>query len=125
MTAPFPHTPTVILLVEDEPLVRMLGTDVLEDAGFLVVEAMDAQDALAQLEAHPEVDILFTDVQMPGELDGVALARIVHDRRPDVRLVIASGRARLEPQDIPDNGRFVPKPYRPDELVGVMREVLA
>src|SRR3712207_270502 len=125
MDAAPPHSPPVVLIVEDEPLVRMLGTDVLEDAGFQVVEAMDAQEALAQLEAHPEVDILFTDVQMPGELDGVALARIVHDRRPDVRLVIASGRTRLEPQEIPDNGRFVPKPYRPDELVGVMREVLS
>jgi CheY-like chemotaxis protein len=125
MNAPFAPHRTVILLVEDEPLVRMLGTDVLEDAGFAVVEAIDAREALEQLEEHPEVRILFTDVQMPGDLDGVALARIVHDLRPDVRLVIASGHARLQPQDLPDNGRFVPKPYRPDELVDVMRDVLS
>jgi CheY-like chemotaxis protein len=125
MNAPFVRPQTVILLVEDEPLVRMLGIDVLEDAGFAVVEAMDAREALEQLEAHPEVRILFTDVQMPGELDGVALARIVHDLRPDVHLVIASGRTRLLPEEIPDNSRFVPKPYRPDELVDVMRDVLS
>lgn len=115
---------TVVLLVEDEPLVRMVGTDVLEDAGYAVVEAVDANEALAQLEAHPEVNILFTDVRMPGELDGVALAHIVHDRRPDVRLVIASGHVRLAPSELPDNGRFVPKPYKPDELVAVMRDVM-
>ncbi len=125
MNASFPPPRAVVLIVEDEPLVRMLGTDVLEDAGFAVVEAVDAREALEQLEAHPEVDILFTDVQMPGEMDGVALARAVHDRRPDVRLVIASGRVRLAPGDIPDSGRFVPKPYRPDELVGIMRDVMS
>lgn len=124
MNAPFRTPAAVILLVEDEPLVRMLGMDVLEEAGFAVVEAVDAREALAQLEAHPEVDILFTDVQMPGDLDGVQLARIVHDQRPDVRLVVASGHARLSADDLPDNGRFVPKPYRPDELVGVMRDVM-
>ncbi len=68
MNASFPPPRTVVLIVEDEPLVRMLGTDVLEDAGFAVVEAVDAREALEQLEAHPEVDILFTDVQMPGEM---------------------------------------------------------
>jgi len=125
MNAPFSSPATVVLLVEDEPLVRMLGTDVLEDAGYRVVEAIDAAQALVQLDAHPEVAVLFTDVQMPGELDGVQLARIVHHRRPDVRLVVASGRTRLSAGDLPDHGRFVPKPYRPDELIEVMRDVLS
>jgi len=111
----------VVLLVEDEPLVRMLGADVLSDAGFIVVEAVDAHEALEQLEAHPEVRVLFTDVKMPGEIDGLDLARLVHAQRPDVGLVIASGHVRLGAGEIPDSGRFVPKPYRPSELVEVIR----
>lgn len=124
MNARFTPPRTVVLFVEDEPLVRMLGTDVLEDAGFGVVEAGTGDEALERLEAHPEVDVLFTDVRMPGSLDGVQLARIVHDRRPDVRLVVASAHARLRAEDLPDNGRFVPKPYRADEIVEIIRDIL-
>ncbi len=124
MNARFPPPRPVVLLVEDEPLLRMLGADVLEDAGFGVVAAGNADEALERLEDHPEVGVLFTDVRMPGSLDGIALARLVHDRRPDVRLVVASGHAQLRSEDLPDNGRFVSKPYRPDELVEAIREAI-
>ncbi len=124
MNARFPPPRPVVLLVEDEPLLRMLGADVLEDAGFGVVAAGNADEALERLEDHPEVGVLFTDVRMPGSLDGIALARLVHDLRPDVRLVVASGHARLRSEDLPDNGRFVSKPYRPDELVEAIREAI-
>ena len=77
-----PCRPAVILLGEDEPLVRMLGVDVLEDAGFAVVEATNAAEALKTLETTPEVRVLFTDVNMPGQMDGLQLARLVHEQRP-------------------------------------------
>jgi CheY-like chemotaxis protein len=93
--------PTVVLLVEDEPLVRMLGVDVLEDAGFTVVEAANASEALRALETRTDVRVLFTDVNMPGELDGLELARVVHQRWPDIRLLIASGQVSQRPKSCP------------------------
>jgi CheY-like chemotaxis protein len=101
----------VVLAVEDEPLLRMYAVDAFEDAGFAVIEAGDAAEALALLGKHPEVSVLFTDIQMPGPLDGMELARQVYERRPDVQIVITSGNIRPSPEEIPDHGSFVPKPY--------------
>ena len=109
--------PTVVLLVEDEPLVRMLGVDVLEDAGFTVVEASNATEALRALETRTDVRVLFTDVNMPGELDGLELARLVHQRWPEIRLLIASGQVFPKPDELPDSGQFVPKPWEPSAVV--------
>ena len=114
----------VVLLVEDEPLVRMFGADVLEEAGFEVVEAVDGDEALAVLEARPDIAVLFTDVNMPGSLDGLDLARVVHARRPDIKLLIASGKVRLGDDDIPNAGRFLPKPYGPDAIVREVRALI-
>ncbi len=107
----------VVLIVEDEPLVRMLGADVLEEAGFEVVEAFNGDEALEVLDARPDVKVLFTDVNMPGSLDGLDLARVVHERRPDIKLLIASGQVRLSDEQIPDAGRFLAKPYAPEAIV--------
>ena len=115
----------VVLLVEDEPFVRELGAMILSDAGYIVIEAANAADALVALEAAPEVELLFTDVQMPGALDGLALARQVHERWPDVRLLVASGRIRPSQDEIPDDGRFIAKPYRLDDLLKQVRELIA
>jgi two-component system, response regulator PdtaR len=115
----------VVLIVEDEPLVRMLGADVLEEAGFEVVEAFNGDEALAVLQARPDINVLFTDVNMPGSLDGLDLARIVHERRPDIKLLIASGQVRLGEDQIPDAGRFLAKPYGPEAIVRHVRELMA
>jgi two-component system, response regulator PdtaR len=115
----------VVLIVEDEPLVRMLGADVLEEAGFEVVEAFNGDEALKVLRARPEINVLFTDVNMPGSLDGLDLARIVHERRPDIKLLIASGQVRLSENQIPDAGRFLAKPYGPEAIVRHVRELMA
>jgi CheY-like chemotaxis protein len=114
----------VILVVEDEPLLRFHAADVLEDEGFAVAEAADADAALEVLEQRSDVQLLFTDVQMPGRLDGMALVRHVHERWPHILLVITSGRARPGISEIPDAGRFLAKPYRPLELVAQMNELL-
>ena len=119
------HERTVVLLVEDEPLVRMFGTDVLEEAGYEVVEAVDGDAALQVLEARSDVHVLFTDVNMPGSLDGLDLARLVHERRPDIKLLIASGQVRLNEEEIPDSGRFLPKPYAPADILREVRGLMA
>jgi CheY-like chemotaxis protein len=109
-------TQPMALVVDDEELLRVYAAGLLEEHGFEVVEASDAASALKALEDHREVRLLFTDIQMPGQLDGMGLAREVHARWPNVLLVIASGRQRPPRADIPDDGRFIEKPYRPNEL---------
>ncbi|ANY84941.1 response regulator receiver protein (plasmid) [Microvirga ossetica] len=102
----------LVLVVEDEPLVRMTAVDELEEAGFPVLEAVNADEALRVLEARSdEVQVQFTDVHMPGSMDGMALAEQVHRRWPHILLLISSGRAQPDPDEIPDHGRFLPKPY--------------
>lgn len=101
----------VVLVVDDEPLIRMYAVDVLEDAGFTVIEAEDAQDALAALDRHPDIRVLFTDINMPGPFDGLDLARKVHERRSDIQLIIVSGKRRLTQDEIPGDGTFFAKPY--------------
>jgi two-component system, response regulator PdtaR len=115
----------VVLIVEDEPLVRMLGADVLEEAGFEVIEAFNGDEALAVLAARPDIAVLFTDVNMPGSLDGLDLARVVHERRPDIKLLIASGQVRLSQDEIPDAGRFLAKPYGPEAIIRHVRELMS
>jgi CheY-like chemotaxis protein len=110
--------PPLVLVVEDEPLMRMTAVDGLEEAGFRVREAMNADEALKILEAHSdEVQVLFTDVHMPSSMDGMALAEEVHRRWPHIRPLISSGRAQPGPDEIPDHGRFLPKPYYGATLV--------
>ncbi len=113
----------VVLFVEDELLVRLFGADMLEGAGFEVIEAANADEALRELESRGDVQVLFTDIHMPGSLDGLELARRVHTRWPAIKLLIASGRVRPDPEEIPDDGRFVPKPYEPKRLVQQIREL--
>lgn len=117
--------PPVVLVVEDEPLVRMTAVDELDEAGFQVLEAANADEALALLEAHSgQVQVLFTDVDMPGSMDGMALAEQVYRRWPHVLLLISSGYARPDPDDIPDHGHFMPKPYRGATLVRHITEMM-
>lgn len=119
------NDPPVVLLVEDELLVRMTAADELEDAGFQVLEAANADVALKVLEARSdEVQVLLTDVHMPGSMDGMELAAQVHTRWLHVRLLISSGYARPAPDEIPDDGRFVPKPYHAATLVRQIQELV-
>jgi two-component system, response regulator PdtaR len=109
-------TPT-ILVVEDEPLVRLVGTLLLADAGFNVIEACNAEEALRVLEASSDVRIVFTDVEMPGALDGFGLARCVHERWPSIGVIVTSGRAEPPRQKTGRNELFVAKPYASSTLM--------
>jgi CheY-like chemotaxis protein len=113
-----------ILVVEDETFVRMVAVDVLAESGATLFEAGDADEALEVLEAHPEIGVLFTDINMPGEMDGMSLARRVHELRPKMGIVVTSGKHRLHDSDLPDHGTFLPKPYRSQQLVQVIRHQL-
>ncbi|HEX2763120.1 MAG TPA: response regulator [Allosphingosinicella sp.] len=99
---------------------RLTAVDVLTDAGFETLEAGDAEEALQLLEQHPEVDVLFTDVNMPGQIDGIALACRAHRARPQLALVVTSGKQRIPDAELPDHGVFLPKPYGASELVRVV-----
>jgi CheY-like chemotaxis protein len=114
-----------VLVVDDEPLVRMYAVDVLSDAGHVVFEAGDANEALALIDAHPEIKVLFTDINMPGPLDGLDLARMVHRRSPGVHLILTSGRPRPLEGAIPDDGRFLPKPYAGETVTRLVAQLLA
>lgn len=112
---------TVVLLVDDEPVIRMVASQGLEDAGFEVIEADCAESALEILKTRADVGVLFTDVNMPGALDGLDLARLVHERWPAIQLVLTSGRGLSVP--VPDDGRFVAKPYSIEEMTEVVTQV--
>ena len=98
----------IVLVAEDETIVRLVANDLLSDAGYRVLEARDGQEALTVLEVHPNVRALFTDVNMPN-LDGLTLARIVRERWPQIGIVITS--ALPLPSGPPDGARFIRKPY--------------
>ena len=113
-----------VLVVEDEELVRTNAVAALQDEGFQVVEACDGDQAMSLIEAGAAVDVLFTDVNMPGQLDGVALAVRVCERRPAVRVIVASGRP-LPRRQLPCEGRFLSKPYRLAQVCDTVRELIA
>jgi two-component system, response regulator PdtaR len=106
----------VVLIVEDEPLVRMLGNDVLTEAGFRVIEAVNATEALVLLEARPDIMVVVSDVELKGE-NGLELARIVRQRWPRVGVILCSGRAFPAPGDLPIAAVFLGKPYSLATLV--------
>ena len=124
-----PHPSTgariVVLLVEDEPLVREIGAALLEDAGYAVIATDGPRAALLALEAGDEIHLLFTDIQMPGDLDGLQLARQVKDRWPTIRLLVTSGRPPQSPDALPPGVRFLPKPYCAAEVLRHVDELMA
>ncbi|GJD77226.1 Blue-light-activated protein [Methylobacterium gregans] len=120
MNAHLPAPSPVVLVVEDESLVRMVAVDILEDEGFTILEAANADEAWAILEGRADIGVLFTDVNMPGMMDGLALATLVAERWPHIRLVITSGRRGFGNSEMPDNGQFVQKPYRQIDLMSAI-----
>jgi CheY-like chemotaxis protein len=119
------NKPAIILLVEDEALVRMLASEILtEEAGYRVIEAVNADEALTLLEARHDVRLIFTDVDMPGSLNGFTLARLMDMRWPEIGIIVTSGHTSPGVGDLPKGARFLPKPYRPSDLINLVQEVL-
>jgi CheY-like chemotaxis protein len=89
----------------------MLAVDVVEDAGFIAVEAKDAQEAILILENRLDIRVMFTDIDMPGSLNGLALAAHVRDRWPPIEIILTSGHAFPLHHELPKGAVFIPKPY--------------
>jgi two-component system, response regulator PdtaR len=104
------------LIVEDQPFVGLVASDILRESGFRTFHAYDANDAAEVLEQHPEIQVLVTDAQLPGETTGIELARQVSRLRPDVQLVVTSAGHDLRPNDVPQGARVLHKPYASGEL---------
>lgn len=102
---------SAVLVVEDEPLIRMDAVDMIEDAGFKTYEASCADEAVAMMERHEDIGALFTDIDMPGTMDGLKLAEYVRNRWPPVMIVIASGAVGMDQASLPGGSSFLPKPY--------------
>ena len=119
-----PNTPTVVLIVEDETLVRKLGVDLFVDAGFVVIEAGTADEALQLLAVNPGVRIVFTDVNMPGSFGGITLAHKIAERWPDIGIIIVSGQNLPQSGLLPIGSRFVRKPYALDAVIKHARELM-
>ncbi len=113
----------LVLVVEDEFLLRMDAADVIAAAGFEVVEAANADEAIEILESRSDITVVFTDIQMPGSMDGLKLARAVRGRWPPIKIIATSGLVNVGDVDLPEGGRFLPKPYSPAQVTGVLREL--
>jgi CheY-like chemotaxis protein len=107
---------TVVLVVEDDILIRMNAADTVRDFGFEVVEAADADEAIKVLEDNPDISVVFTDIQMPGSMDGLRLAAVIRNRWPPVALLVTSGQISPHGGDLPAGVSFLHKPYRPHQL---------
>ena len=114
----------LVLIVEDEILVRLTAVFLLEEAGFGTLEAGSADEAIALLEARKDIQVVFTDINMPGSMDGLRLAHAIRNRWPPVQLVLTSGRLRIRDEDLPERGIFLGKPYAGAELVHAVRSLV-
>src|ERR1700693_1250221 len=109
--------PAVVLVVEDEMLLRMRAVDMVEDAGYTSIEAVDADEAVAILESRSDIALMFTDIQMPGSLDGLKLAHTGRERWPPIKITLVSGQWKPANSDIPAESRFYGKPLEAKEMI--------
>src|SRR3954462_2156972 len=122
-TEPQAIKPTV-LIVEDEMLLRMRAVDIVEDAGFTPLEAVNADDALALLESRSDIELLFTDIQMPGSINGLKLAHAVHERWPSIKIILGSGQVTPGESERPVDSRFFGKPLEMQEMIAELQEMI-
>jgi two-component system, response regulator PdtaR len=111
----------VVLIVEDEALVRMDAIEVIEAAGFDVIEGSDADEILEQ---RSDIHLIFTDIQMPGSMDGLKLAHFVKDRWPPIKIIATSGHTKITENDLPEGSRFLPKPYAAPEIASAIDQLI-
>jgi two-component system, response regulator PdtaR len=113
--------PTVALIVEDEFLVRMLAVDIFTDAGFEAIEAANADEALLILDSRGDIGVIFTDINMPGSIDGLSLAYVVSRRWPSIRIIVTSALRIPGNRALPVGSMFLEKPYQSSHIAGAVR----
>jgi CheY-like chemotaxis protein len=120
-----PPNPATVLVVEDEAFLLFAIADELREVGFAVFEASNADQAIMLLETHQDISILFTDIDMPGSMDGLRLSAAVRDRWPPVKIIVTSGKRRPDSGAMPDGGVFLPKPYAPEKVAATIRALIS
>jgi two-component system, response regulator PdtaR len=115
--------PTV-LIVEDEFIIALGAAELLKDAGYDTVEASNADDAVRVLESGRDIEAIFTDIRMPGSMDGLALAWCVRDRWPPVKIIVTSGHHTIRSGDLPEGGVFIPKPYSEKAVASALSDLI-
>lgn len=119
-----PTPPPIVLVVEDEMVLRMRAVDIVEDAGFVPIEAVSADEAIGILESRDDISLLFTDIQMPGSMDGLKLAHAAHSRWPHIKIILVSGQIQVTDADKPDDSKFFPKPLEIQQMVIELQEMV-
>jgi CheY-like chemotaxis protein len=115
----------IVLVVEDEPLLRLAAVDFIREAGFETIEATNADEAIAVLEARDDIRIVFTDIDMPGSMDGLKLATAVRGRWPPIEIIVTSGKYNVRADQLPARGEFIGKPYSERDVVAALRRMAA
>jgi two-component sensor histidine kinase/DNA-binding response OmpR family regulator len=113
-----------VLVVEDEMVLRMRAVDIVEDAGFHPVEAVNADEAISILESRSDISLLFTDIQMPGSIDGLKLAHAVHERWPSIKIILVSGQVKPSDAERPENSRFFGKPLGVEQMIAELQKMV-
>ncbi|RYE88282.1 MAG: response regulator [Hyphomicrobiales bacterium] len=113
-----------VLVVEDEALLLFSIADELKEAGFDVFEAVNADEAIRHLDAHRGIGLVFTDIDMPGSMDGLRLSAVIRDRWPPVKIIVTSGKLRPDARQLPAEGLFLSKPYTTSGVLAAVRSVL-
>jgi two-component sensor histidine kinase/CheY-like chemotaxis protein len=111
-------------VVEDEMVLRMRAVDIVEDAGFTAIEAVNAEQALSILESRSDISLLFSDIQMPGSMDGLKLAHAVHNRWPLIKIILVSGQVQVSDADTPADSRFFGKPLEAKQMIAELQEMV-
>ena len=115
---------SIVLVVEDELMLRMRAVDIVEDAGFTPIEAINADEAIRILEARDDVSLLFTDIQMPGTMDGLKLAHVAHTRWPHIKIILVSGQIAVTEADKPEDSKFFPKPLEIQQMIQELQQII-
>src|ERR1700728_1087450 len=113
-----------VLIVEDEMILRMRAVDIVEDAGFHPVEAVNADEAISILESRSDISLLFTDIQMPGSIDGLMLAHAVHNRWPAIKIILVSGQVNPSEAERPADSRFFGKPLGVEQMIAELQAMV-
>src|SRR4051794_15795648 len=115
----------LVMIVEDEFLIRTHAAEVIRDADFEVIETSNADETIIILESRRDIRVVFTDIRMPGSMDGLKLAHAVRDRWPPVHIVATSGQYALQEGDLPAGTVFLPKPYSPHKIASTLHTLTA
>jgi CheY-like chemotaxis protein len=124
MVLDFSCVPAVVLIVEDEMMLRLRAVDIVEDAGYTPIEALDADEAVAILESRSDIALMCTDIQMPGSMDGLGLAHAVHKRWPSIKIIVVSGQVNKLSTDLPPCSRFFSKPLEAGQMIAEMHSMI-